>query len=344
MTRLHLAFVKAYKDRHGKQRCYYRRPGFKSVALPGEVGSAEFMAAYQAALDGETAPRRQIGAERTKPGSLSALIVAYYTSTDFLQLAASSQRSRRNIMERLREKHGDKSVVGLEGRHVRAMLDAKAATPEAANNLRKALRTLMVFAVERDWRKDDPTQGIRKLRSKTEGHKSWSDAEIAKFEQHWAPGTRARRALALLLYTAQRRSDVVTMGRQHVRDGRISVRQQKTTRRLAIKIHPALQAELDLAPADDLTFLTVQGGAPFSPPGFTNWFVECSKAAGLTNCTPHGLRKAAARRLAEAGCSANEIASVTGHTTLKEVAHYTAAADQEGLADTAIGRLNQAEG
>ena len=63
-------------------------------------------------------------------------------------------------------------------------------------------------------------------------------------------------------------------------------------------------------------------------------------AAGLPDrCVPHGLRKAAARRLAEAGCSEKQIAAVTGHTTLKEVARYTRAANQERLAADAVARL-----
>jgi len=56
-------------------------------------------------------------------------------------------------------------------------------------------------------------------------------------------------------------------------------------------------------------------------------------------CVTHGLRKAAARRLAEAGCSANEIASITGHATLAEVTRYTKAAEQKQLARSAMGRL-----
>jgi integrase len=53
------------------------------------------------------------------------------------------------------------------------------------------------------------------------------------------------------------------------------------------------------------------------------------------------LRKAAARRLAEAGCSANVIAAVTGHKSLREVARYTAAADQLRLARQGIDAMGR---
>ena len=52
-------------------------------------------------------------------------------------------------------------------------------------------------------------------------------------------------------------------------------------------------------------------------------------------CSFHGLRKAACRRLAEAGCSVNEIAAVSGHATLREVQRYTKAVDQERMARSA---------
>src|SRR5215472_6711463 len=115
---------------------------------------------------------------------------------------------------------------------------------------------------------DDPTHGIRGAKIKSDGYRTWSEADIEAFEARHSVGSRARLALALLLYTAQRRSDVVRMGRQHVRDGAMSVHQQKTGRSLEIPIHPALQAILEATPSNHLTFLTTQAGKPFSPAGF----------------------------------------------------------------------------
>jgi len=94
-----------------------------------------------------------------------------------------------------------------------------------------------------------------------------------------------------------------------------------------------LQAALAAMPSNHLTFLTTAFGKPFVAAGFTNWFREACNAAGLPKGTSaHGLRKAAARRLAEAGCSANVIASITGHKSLTEIERYTKAADQARMA------------
>jgi integrase len=110
-------------------------------------------------------------------------------------------------------------------------------------------------------------------------------------------------------------------------------RQQKTGTHLEIPVLAELKAALDATPSDQLTFLTTASGRPFTPAGFTNWFRECCDQAGLPKgISAHGLRKATCRRLAEAGCSENVIAAISGHKSLKEVQRYTAAANQLKLA------------
>jgi integrase len=328
-------YVQGFIDRHGKPRWYFRRPGFKRMPLPGLPWSPEFMAAYEAAM--ERTPRIEIGASRTKPGTVAAAVVNYFNSWAFRNLAAETRRTRKNILERFRAEHGDKRIALLQPEHVKIMLAAKAGTPQAANNLLKTVRALMQYCIEQRLRDDDPTQGVRGAKIKTEGFRTWAEPDIEAFEAKHSIGSRARLALALLLYTAQRRSDVVKLGRQHIRSGVLHLRQQKTGRSLEIPVHPALQAILDATASDHLTFLTTQAGQPFTPAGFTNWFRDRCNEAGLPRGTSaHGLRKAACRRLAEAGCSANLIAAVSGHRSLREVQRYTEAADQARMARSAM--------
>lgn len=337
MTAFRLKHVHTFKDRHGRVRRYFRKPGFPQAPLPGLPGSREFMAAYADALARvKPAP----GSSRTKAGTFNALVVAYYGSAGFVSLAAQTKATYRNIAEALRERAGDLPVATMPKAWVRKVVDEKAARPAAANSHLKTLRILMRFAVENGWRDDDPTLGVRRVRSKSEGFRAWSEADIAAFEARWPVGTRARLALALLLHTGQRRSDVVKLGPQHVRDGAIHLRQQKTGTRLALPIHPELAEALGTAPKDRMTFLATQGGAAFSANGFAKWFVECARAAGLPpGLAPHGLRKACARRLAESGCSTFEIASVTGHQSLKETERYTRSASQEAMAQEAMRKV-----
>jgi integrase len=80
-----------------------------------------------------------------------------------------------------------------------------------------------------------------------------------------------------------------------------NVRQEKTGVELIIPVHPTLATIIAAAPRDHLTFVTTRQGKPFQGSAFSRWFRdECDKA-GLSHCSAHGLRKAAARRLAEAG-------------------------------------------
>jgi integrase len=300
------------------------------------------MAIYEAALGGQEP--RQVGACHTKSGSISALIVKFYRSGEWAGLAKSTQVTYRGIFERFRVEHGHRLVADLAREHVRAIIAKKSATPQAANNLRKMIRLLMRFAVEEGWRRDDPTLEVKAIKVRSDGFYTWTEDDIAAFEKHWRIGTKQRLAMALALYTGQRRSDLVRMGKQHIRNRRIQITQQKTNTKLAIRIHPELQAVLDSTPSDHLTFLTTAYGQPFTSKGFGGWFRAACDSAGLAKgCSVHGLRKAACRRLAEAGCTANEIASISGHRTLKEVARYTSAADQERLADTAIHALSRPE-
>jgi integrase len=333
-------YVHGFLDRHGKPRFYFRRAGFKQILLPGLPWSPEFMAAYELAVAGQT--RIEIGASRTKPGTVAVLTVAYFNSATFQSLAAETQRTRRNILERFRAEHGDKRVALLHREHIVRMLAKKISKPASASNWLNTVRALMQFALVEEMRQDDPTRDVKSPKIKTDGFETWSEDDIAAFERQHAIGTRARLALALLLYTAQRRGDIVRMGWQHIRDGALHVRQQKTGATLAIPLHSDLRAILEETPKSNMTYLTTKEGKPFTAPGFTNWFRECCKEAGLRHGpSAHGLRKAACRRLAEAGCTAHEIMSISGHASLREVQRYTAAADQARMARAAMEKAKK---
>ncbi|MFD2173634.1 tyrosine-type recombinase/integrase [Rhodobacter lacus] len=106
-----------------------------------------------------------------------------------------------------------------------------------------------------------------------------------------------------------------------------------------IPITPALQSSLADLPKNAPTCLLTEYGRPCSAAGFGNWMRDRCDEAGLSNCSSHGLRKACARRLAEAGCPPHEIKSITGHKTDAEVRRYTAKADQVLLAQSAFEKL-----
>ena len=118
-----------------------------------------------------------------------------------------------------------------------------------------------------------------------------------------------------------------------------TVRQSKTGSTIRIPAHTDLLGIIDATPSGNMAFLVTAFGQPFTAAGFGAWFRKRCNEAGLSkDCSFHGLRKAACRRLAEAGCSANEIAAISGHASLREVERYTKAADQERMARNAMAR------
>lgn len=338
MTNVPLKYLQVFLDRHGRRRVYFRRAGFERVALPTDTTSTEFVEAYRAALSSTARVVQSSQAPTTR--TIHDLITLYYRSNDFQSLRDSTKRGYRNHLERFRQGHGHRSVAGVRSMHLEHIFAEMGGKSGAIRNLRKRLSRLFRFAQRLGWRDTNPVSGTEPVRSKSEGYPVWSEDEIKLFEARWPSGTRERLALALLLYTGQRRSDIVGMGWQHVSDGRISLRQIKTRERLKIAMHPSLIAEIEASCARErLTFLLTMHGKPFTANGFTPWFRQRAEMAGVRERTPHGLRKAAGRRLAEAGCSTKEIAAVLGNRTLSEIERYTRDASQALLADTAIGRL-----
>jgi len=330
-------FVQAWVDpRDGRAYYYLRRRGRPRVRLSGLPWSPSFMAAYEAAMSG---PRTAIGAGRVKPGSVAAVVAEYLDSRLFFgSKSPGTQRMRRGILERFRAGYGERPFALLPPEWIEALLDSK--PPHAARSWRATLRSLCQFGVKRRYLRTDPTANIKQRAIKGDGFHTWTEDEISQFVRFHPLGTKPRLALALLLYTAQRRSDVVKMGRQHIRDGWLHVKQEKTDKPLAIPVHPELRAVLDATPSEHLTFLVTATGKPYGPNHFSETFREWCDAAGLPKrCTAHGLRKAACRRFAEAECSGPEIMSISGHATLKELVRYTKAADQAKMARNAMAKV-----
>jgi integrase len=342
LVSIRLKFLCADRDRHGNRRFYVRRPGQPKVRIRWEPGTEEFTVAYLEALAGA-----EMGTARWRPapaGSFGAICQGY-ASAAFKALDPSTKAWRRRVLDGLCREHADKPISRLEARHVRQFRDEHAAKPSVANKVIKALRALFAWAVEENLTPLDPTREVRSIRYMSTGFHSWTAEEIEQFESHHPLGTKAYLAMALLLYTAGRREDVVRLGRQHIRAGRVRYTQAKNEHRSRVEIdiplHPDLGAALETAPVSHLTFLVTEHGNPFTPAGFGNRFRAWCDEAGLRHCSAHGLRKATATRLAECGATEHEIMAITGHRTLKEVERYTQAARRAGLADSGMSKLKK---
>ncbi len=316
---------------------YFDRPGYARVRLPGLPWSPEFMAAYERASKGTPMP---VGAGKTVPGTMNALIVSYYQSSLWRALKPATQTTYRGVLENMREEHGAKRLAGIERKHIKAIIEKKGETPAAANRLLSIFSILLDHALDLEWIGSNPAKTVKKLRYKKHGFHTWTDDEIAAYRAHWRMESRERLAFEMLLGTAQRSGDVRRMEPGQIARGKVSVAQEKTAEHVTIPLLPELAEAMEAAPVIGKdTILVTSMGKPFTEKGFYNFVKDACKEARLAHCSPHGLRKAAARRLAEAGCSPHQIAAITGHKTLKEVERYTREANKTQLAEQAYGHL-----
>ncbi len=319
---------------------YFRRGKGPRIRLPKDPTSADFLAEYHAALTGQPAPVARDRLTRAAPGTVAALISSYKTSAEYIVLRATTKAGYDTRLETIRVDHGHRTIAGLSReRIVVGILQPFADRPGAMLDTLKKLRILIRHAINIGWLKHDPSLGIK--RPKIKKIRSWTDDELEQFKKRWPLGTKQRTAFHLFLNLGQRRSDVVRMAQTHITpERRIRIKQQKTGRELLIPLHRDTIEALGAYDMQHIVIITTAYGKPFTVDGFSQWMRDAITTAGLPlDCKPHGLRKAAGRMLAEAGATAKMVMSILGHTTLAEAERYTEEADQVGLAEDAVTRL-----
>lgn len=351
-------YVTGFVDRHGRTRLRFRRVGWRSGYFKAALGTEEFRAEYRAFMDA-VPPLAVARLTPAAPGTLDDLVTRYLSVPARLGPTAATQAKVRAIISRFREGRGSRMVAAVTFEHIDAIVAKKRVKVEAgkrmeggveaARKLRKELVRLFDFAVKIGFRRDNPVAQSDRVKvaagERSTGFYSWTEGDIAQYRDTHPLGSRARLAMELMLWTAQRRVDAIRMGPQDVHEGRMTVRQSKGGKHLEIAVAPQLLAAIvAVTPIPGQTrFLLTEYSKPFTNPGFGNWFrVQCD-VAGLPQCTAHGLRKAAMRRLAQLHFSNQGLKALSGHSGDDEVATYTRAVDQERLASDAIRALAEWE-
>lgn len=357
MARIKLKYVNQFanRDRADKRlRFYFRKRGQKAIPLPGMPGSEEFMEAYKMALAALPDAKVEIGEKKTAPGTIDALCINYYRSSDWTVLAEDTRDARRRIIEKFRLKHGTKRVRLIEEAHlVRIMNDI--ASLSSRRSWLKAIKHLLQHAVP-IMRKDNPAEKIAQVKlPKSKGHWTWMDDQIATYRNYWKLGTKQRLVFEFALETVSRRGEVVRFGPQHCYVGsegerRIRIERTHGSEDVDIPMSDALAAAIDAMPLPTpingivpLTFLHTERGKMRSKKALGNDFAGWVKLAGLPDqCRLHGLKKGGMRRGAEAGLTSHELMGQSGHKSLAEVERYTKAANKRKLADSGAAKLRAA--
>jgi integrase len=271
MAVLKLDYVNQYRDRQGKLRRYFRRGAVRGP-LPGEVGSAEFMEAYQGYL-GKTGRRPKSKVE----GSLGRLITDYYASRPFADLKQSSRRTYRYVLEPLAKVHGHRTALITHKQASKLIQEMGARSPGMANLTKSVLQKLFKYAVKEGWRDDNPMIGIDRFKGGE--HHTWTEGELKAFEDRWPLGTRQRLAYAFLLYTGQRVEDVAGLTRADITPEGIHLIQKKTGAELTLPILPELEVAMRAYKANGLALIGRTDGRPFSERGLSQLIRSAVKRA-----------------------------------------------------------------
>lgn len=331
-------YVSAEKTRHGKTVFYFRKDKGSRTRLP-DINSPRFFAEYQRALLAiEPEPKRMVGVH-----SLEWLIARYRETTAYQGLSRATRRQRDNIFKNVVAKSGREPFKAISRKTIVAARDKRANTPAQARNFLDAMRGLFRWALEAEHITVDPTSGVSNpKRAKGAGFEAWTEDDVTRFEKRWPVGTKERVWMHVLLYTGLRRGDAVIVGKQHVRDGVITIRTEKTGTEVDIRIMPELAATLVAGPTGDLAYIVGENGRPLTKESFGNFFRAACSAADIGK-SAHGLRKLAATKAAEAGCTVGELEARFGWTGGTMASHYTKTADRRRLAAAAAEKIANAK-
>jgi hypothetical protein len=323
-----------------KGRVYlsYRVGKGPRIKLPDDPASDEFKLAYAAAVAGEIATRPTPTKDAAR--SIGALVTSYLASDGFTSLGEGSKSGYRSRMDQIRRDHGHRAVAGLTKERIdEKILKPLHNKPGAKIDTLKKLRILIRHAKDLKWLALDPSEGIK--RGKSKEIRAWTDSEMKVFEDRWPYGTKQRAAYELMLNVGTARVDThLTTWVQADADD-FEYTRRKTGVTVVVEKAQSLRAALDALPRRHVCIFTTEYGKTFTVDGFSGWMRDAIKAAGITDltCRPHGLRKTLGRLMADAGCTAHEIMAVLGHLTLAEAERYTREADRRRGGRRAIVKL-----
>ena len=211
--------------------------------------SEDFRREYETAIAGERVAARP---SRALPHSLQWLWDSYRQTDNWLRLSATTRYQRENIMKAVLVTSGAEPYAAIQKRHIVAGLDRRAKTPAYARNFFKTMRGLFHWAAEREHVVVDPTASIKAPKPR-KGQGFPACADVVAYHKRWPIGTRQRVWIDVLLFTGLRRGDAARVGRQHERDGVVTLRMEKGGEQivLTLPVLDVLRRTLEAGPTGD---------------------------------------------------------------------------------------------
>ncbi|MBB4185863.1 integrase [Sinorhizobium terangae] len=335
-------------------RYYFRAPGKKKIRLREKPGTAEFDREVACARlgvayvpEGQEEKRPEPLKRQAAEGTVDWLLAEYKRRVQG-NISATVLARRSTILEEVCEykfgkaRCGDLPYADMRKRHVLEIRDALREKPGARNDVKRAISAMFSWAVESDLAALNPAAKIKLLYS-GDGFHTWTVEEVRQFEATHPAGSKARLMLHLALYTGLRLDSLAILGRQHIRNGILSIRPEKTRKSSGVTVEipvlPDLQKTIDASPTGELTFLVTEFKKPFTTNGLGNKMRDWCDQAGLFHCTTHGLRKAGATIAAENGATDEELMAIFGWTTKNQTTTYTKKARRKKMAAGAMHKL-----
>jgi integrase len=321
-------------NRHGNVVWYVRLGKGPRVRIKAIYGTPEFEMAYQAAINGESPQATGKAAK----GSLEWLWMLYRQTGAWTDLSMATRRQRENIMHGVLKTGGNKPLSSITGSAIKHGIDRR--KPFAARHFVDTMRGLYKWAVAAEHVTSDPTAGKAVAKPKTKGFPVWTEEDLEQFERRWPIGTRERVMFDVYLYTGLRRGDAAKLGKQHIRNGVITIDTEKTGTRVTIPVLPELAETIAAGPTGELSIIASKKGQPIRKEVLGNLFREACRAAGI-NKSAHGIRKAAATRAANNGATVATLEAIFGWEGGQMAALYTRAADRKALAAEHMTKLSK---
>lgn len=330
-------YVKLYES-GGRLYAYYRRQGLE-FKIEGEPGTMAWLDNYEAI---HQRFHTRSTSTTPQPGTLAASIVDYKKSDRFMVLADSTRRTYHWHLGILSEQLGHLALSAFTRRTI-VRLQAKIAekTPKNAVERIKLLKNVFETACDLGEIDINPAKGVRApVGYKPRQFEAWTDEQIETFLAGARPVLR--RAAIVALYTGLRRSDLVRLRRGDIKDGWLVTSIKKTDGFVEIPIHSDLAEELTrVMPAASLMLAPTVRGKAWKATKLSDAIrEECLRLGIEPNPPLHGLRRNAIIRLLEAGCSREEVMSITDQSE-RMVKHYAGRRHKRTLAKSAIFKLEQ---
>jgi len=295
--------------------------------IEAEEGTAEFDRQYWEIVSGKKAAAKT---------SWDALIEAMRETDKWANFSPRYRKDLEPVFEYLKDKIGHADVVRLTQADIYDAMEKNRHRVRFANYIPTAISMLSKLAIRKRWRKDNPAIDIEPLKvpkARQKPHLPWANWAVDKMR---AEGD----ALPLLIFeigvgSVQRPGDWVDFQWGDYDGETLKLRQNKTDTPLHLPCTKALKAALDRAKADfafaphpSRHILTRADGSAMDYHAMARVMVRERKRLGLMAFDQHALRYRGVMELAWAGCTDDEIASYSGHTSKAMIIKYAGEARQ----------------